>query len=233
MTDLGTVLSVWAHPDDEAYLAAGLMMNARAAGHRVAVVTATRGEHGTPDPDTWPPERLAPLRERELATSLAVLDITEHHWLDHRDGTLATISDHHGATQIADLIDAVRPGLIVTFGPDGMTGHPDHRAISRWVTRAWHQTGRHPRLWYATVTPEFHSTWHTVNTTAGLWPNPADAPCTPTPDLAHTVHCAGPTLTRKYEALRAHHSQTAPLITLLGEPTYRSWWSTEYFVAAV
>src|SRR4249919_2707816 len=51
----GTILSVWAHPDDETYLAAGLMAAAVQAGQRVVCVTATRGELGSTDPDRWPP----------------------------------------------------------------------------------------------------------------------------------------------------------------------------------
>src|SRR6478609_2030889 len=53
--DLGTLLGVWAHPDDEAYMTAGLMSMARSAGHRVVVATATKGEAGTDDPRAWPP----------------------------------------------------------------------------------------------------------------------------------------------------------------------------------
>lgn len=71
---LGTVLGVWAHPDDEMYLSAGIMAAAAEAGNRVVVVTATRGEQGTDDPTRWPPARLAELRTREMAASLAVLD---------------------------------------------------------------------------------------------------------------------------------------------------------------
>src|SRR5687767_15747549 len=41
---LGTVLGIWAHPDDEAYLSGGLMAMARDHGSRVVCVTATRGE---------------------------------------------------------------------------------------------------------------------------------------------------------------------------------------------
>ncbi len=55
---LGTVLSVWAHPDDETYLAGGVMASCVAAGQRVVCVSATAGEHGTADPVAWPPERL-------------------------------------------------------------------------------------------------------------------------------------------------------------------------------
>ena len=56
---LGTVLGIWAHPDDEAFLSAGLMAAARDAGQRVVCVTATLGEHGTSDPGSWPPNRMA------------------------------------------------------------------------------------------------------------------------------------------------------------------------------
>ena len=59
---LGTIVGVWAHPDDEAYLSAGLMAAAVDAGNHVLCITATRGELGTSDPSAWPPDRLAPVR---------------------------------------------------------------------------------------------------------------------------------------------------------------------------
>ena len=62
VADLGTVLGIWAHPDDEAYLSGGLMsIAARDHGNRVACVTATRGELGTADPE---PGRLRGWRPR-------------------------------------------------------------------------------------------------------------------------------------------------------------------------
>ena len=72
---LGTIIGIWAHPDDEAYLSGGLMALARANGQRVVCVTATRGELGTTDPMAWPPERLAAERTRELADCLNVLTL--------------------------------------------------------------------------------------------------------------------------------------------------------------
>ena len=63
---LGTILSIWAHPDDETYLAGGLMAAAADAGQRVVCVSATAGEQGTSDPRTWPPERLGAARRRGL-----------------------------------------------------------------------------------------------------------------------------------------------------------------------
>src|SRR5215475_13750152 len=93
--DVGALLGIWGHPDDEAYASAALMSLVRAAGNRVTVATATRGENGTPDPETWPPQRLAALREREMAASLAACDVREHHWLGYCDGTLDQVPTDH------------------------------------------------------------------------------------------------------------------------------------------
>ena len=83
------MLGIWAHPDDETFLSAGLMAAARDAGNRVVCVTASLGEHGTDDPASWPADRLAAVREHELRASLAALDVTEHHLLGLPDGALA------------------------------------------------------------------------------------------------------------------------------------------------
>jgi LmbE family N-acetylglucosaminyl deacetylase len=225
----GTLLGIWAHPDDEAYMSAGLMANARRCGDRVVVVTATAGEHGTADPDRWPPDRLGPLRRDELCTSLAVLDVHEHHILGYPDGGCRHVD---GSGRIADLIEDVRPDTIVTFGPDGMTGHPDHRAVSTWTTTAWRATGGRARLWYATVTPTFHTAWGAINDQIGLWTDTDRPPCVDEHDLAHSVQLDGALLDQKLAALRAHASQTTPLLALLGEDTYRDWWQIESFVDA-
>jgi LmbE family N-acetylglucosaminyl deacetylase len=126
----------------------------------------------------------------------------------------------------------VRPDTIVTFGPDGMTGHPDHRAVSAWTTAAWMRGGRSARLWYATLTPAFHATWGELNARLGLWSYTEAPPCTPDDELAHEEVLTGPALERKVAALRAHASQTEALERLVGTPDFRRWWSTESFVDA-
>src|SRR5262245_34607172 len=129
---LGTVLGVWAHPDDEAYLSAGLMALVRRTGGRVVCVTATLGEHGTDDAVTWPPDRLARTRAHELDAALAQLGVAERRLLGFEDGTLDGVPLELGAGRVLRLLRDVQPDTIVTFGPEGMTGHPDHRAVSRW-----------------------------------------------------------------------------------------------------
>jgi LmbE family N-acetylglucosaminyl deacetylase len=228
---LGSILGVWAHPDDEAYLSAGLMTLARDHGSRVTVVTATLGERGTDDPDTWPPALLGAHRHRELARSLAALGVTDHRWLGYRDGRCADVDPDEGAGAIAAVIDEVRPDTIVTFGPDGMTGHPDHVAVSRWTTAAWGAAGQRPRLWYATVTPAFHERWGALNDEFGIWGD-ATPPVTDLGGLATELQLAGDVLDRKVTALRAHASQTKLLLDAVGCERFRDWWSTESFRAA-
>jgi len=85
--NIGTILSVWAHPDDESYCCAGLMAVAARAGNRVVCVTATRGELGSTDTERWPNgPTLADVRTKELAACLAEIGVTEHTWLDYPDG---------------------------------------------------------------------------------------------------------------------------------------------------
>jgi LmbE family N-acetylglucosaminyl deacetylase len=230
--DIGTLLGVWAHPDDEAYLSSALMASVRRHGGRVVVATATRGEHGTPDPETWPPERLAEVRERELMESLAHIDVQEHEWLGHRDGALADVPFEAGVGQVSALLERVRPDTVVTFGPDGMTGHPDHQTVSAWVTEAWRRAGARGALWYATTTPEFQERWDELHQRLDIWFDGMIPPVTAASDLALQLVCDEDLLDLKHRVLRAHASQTAALEEMLGTAVFRDWWSTEYFVAA-
>jgi len=76
--DLGIILGVWAHPDDETYLSAGLMARGVRDGRRVACVTATRGEEGSWDEERWPTATMGKVREAELMRSLEILGVTDH-----------------------------------------------------------------------------------------------------------------------------------------------------------
>jgi len=224
-----TLLGVWAHPDDEAYLSAGLMAQFRRRGDRVVVVTATLGERGTSDPEAWPPQRLALHRQRELYQALSAVGVDEIRLLGFGDGE-CTWAD--GTDLIAGHIADVKPDLIVTFGPDGMTGHPDHRAVSRWTTDAWISTAPETTLWYATLDAEFHRSWGALNDHIGLWAEQPQPPCTADSELALRLALDDELLDRKMAALQAHASQTTGLIDAVGLATYRQWWRTESFAAA-
>src|SRR2546428_3541559 len=114
--DLGAVLGVWAHPDDEAYLTAGLMAAAVRSGSRVVCVTATRGEEGSWDEERWPTSRMGAVREAELMGSMKVLGVTEHRWLDYHDGTCASVDRAEGTQRVEAIIHEVKPDSVFTFG---------------------------------------------------------------------------------------------------------------------
>ena len=230
-TSLGTVLGVWAHPDDETYLSSGLMALARRAGGRVVCVTATRGEHGTDDPERWPPGRLARTRDLEMAAAMAILGVDEHRWLGLEDGTLADQPHAAGAERIAALIDEVAPDTIVTFGPEGMTGHPDHRAVAGWVDDAWRRSGRRVRLLQATTTDRFAVEFADVHAAVPVF-GPGLPRRTPDADIALTVGLDDELQDLKLAALRAQATQTHGLMAAIGEDRFRAWWREETFVAA-
>ena len=227
----GTLLGVWAHPDDEAFLSAALMADARRAGERVVVATATRGEQGTSDPLSWPPDRLAALREREESRSLAALGVTEHRWLGHHDGELPEVRRAVAVDQVAGLIDEVRPDTIVTFGPDGMTGHPDHCAVSSWTTAAWRRSGHTGRLLYATTTESFADEFADLHDRIPVF-GPGLPVRTPAHGVDLTVALTAEHLVVKGRALRAQASQVRPLIEAVGDARFDDWFRNETFTAA-
>jgi LmbE family N-acetylglucosaminyl deacetylase len=230
--ELGTVLGIWAHPDDEAFLSAGLMAAARDAGNRVVCVTATLGEHGTDDPRRWPPERLAAMREHELQASLAALGVIEHHQLGMLDGTCAAQPHAAIVRHLARIISLVEPDTIVTFGPDGMTGHEDHQTVSAWATAARSVAAPQARLLYATTTAEFVEQWESAREAFDVFLTEGLPLRTPASELAVDLRLGPAELDRKIVALRAQASQTGGLIAAVGEERFRRWWSAEAFVSA-
>lgn len=229
--DLGTILGVWAHPDDEAYLSSGLMALGVDAGRRVVCVTATAGENGFPDDDPRGEEDRAAVRRAEMAACLGVLGVTEHHWLDYPDGGCADVPDGEGTDRIGALIEQVRPDTVLTFGPDGATGHPDHIAVCRWSTRAVRACGAGaPRLLYATHTPEWIADMFSAIDVDAVMMIPGMRPEeVPRDELEVFLEVRGPLLDRKVAALLAQESQLGPLVAAWGIEALRRNASEEAF----
>ena len=226
--ELGTILSIWAHPDDEAYLCGGIMAMAAAAGSRVVCVTATRGELGVTDPTRWPPEQLPAIREAELATCLHILGVTEHRWLGYPDGGCADVDLSKAAEQIAEIIREIAPDTILTFSPDGQTGHPDHIAVHHWTVEAVRRTGvgtlhvvANTQEWLDDHLPQ----WIELGAIVG------DPPVAWTGPLSIDVALSGELLDQKYAALAAQASQTEALRAIVGDERFREIISLERFAA--
>jgi LmbE family N-acetylglucosaminyl deacetylase len=230
--DLGTIASIWAHPDDETFLAGGVMAAAAARGQRVVCVSATAGERGTSDPQTWPPERLGRVRRWEASAAMAVLGVADHRWLGYADGALAELQPDDPVDRLAGILADVRPDTILTFGPDGMTFHPDHRTVSNWVGLAWRRAGRPGRVLHATRTNEHLSAWGPRYEAWGVFMTDERPTGVPKDLLALDVRLTGAALDQKIAALSAMHTQVAATIALLGEQDFRALNAQEAFVEA-
>ena len=229
---LGTILGIWAHPDDEAYLSGGLMAMARDAGSRVVCLTATRGELGTPDPETWPPQRLAAERTGELARCLEILGVSEHSWLGYRDGECPAVPLRDAVDRLCDLIARIGPDTVLTFGPDGITGHPDHRVVSAWATAAF-EAAAPPgaRLLHAAAPERRVARWQDLDESLGVY-LPGYPVTTPDERLAVDLVLDPVTAARKVRALAAQATQTAGLIAAMGLDRYTAWVGEESFAEA-
>ena len=75
-----------------------------------------------------------------------MLGVEEHHWLDLPGRRLRRVDADRPRPRFRAILDEVRPDTVVTFGPDGFTGHPDHQAVSRWVDLALARAAPTPRL---------------------------------------------------------------------------------------
>jgi LmbE family N-acetylglucosaminyl deacetylase len=227
--ELGTILGVWAHPDDETYLCGGLMARAVRNGSRVVCVTATRGELGSPDEKRWPPgPPLAAVRTAEMEQALAALGVTEHQWLDYPDGHCAEVSDEQAVNVLTRIMDGIRPDTVLTFGPDGITGHPDHISVGRWATAAHAVAAPNALLAYATYTPGWLERFRPGLDKVGAFMG-SEPPSNPVDGLVIHEVFDGEVLDAKLRAIRAQVSQVEPLVAALGEGFLREGMVEESF----
>jgi len=131
-------MCVLAHPDDESLGTGGTLAKYAAEGVSTYLVTATRGEQGrfydavaSPGADV-----VGQTRESELLAAARELGVKDVRFLDYPDGGLDRVDPARAIEAIAHHIRRVKPHVVVTFGPDGAYGHPDHVAISQFTTAA-------------------------------------------------------------------------------------------------
>jgi LmbE family N-acetylglucosaminyl deacetylase len=134
-------MAVMAHPDDESLGVGGALARYAAEGVETFLVTATRGQRGRykgiPPGEGHPgPEAMARIREAELHAAAEALGLREVQLLDYMDGQLDQADPREAAARIASELRRVRPQVVLTFGPDGAYGHPDHIAICQFTTAA-------------------------------------------------------------------------------------------------
>lgn len=132
------LMCILAHPDDESLGTGGTLAKYAGEGVDTYLVTATRGERGRfgEAAERPSPAVVGRAREAELRAAAAELKVRELVVLGYPDGSLDQVDPAEAQERIAHEIRRLRPQVVITFGPEGAYGHPDHIAISQLATAA-------------------------------------------------------------------------------------------------
>lgn len=132
------LMAILAHPDDESLGLGGTIAKNAAEGVEISLLMATKGERGRYGTASVSPgmEIVGKTREQELLKAAAVLGIQEVRFLGYIDGELDQAPVPQVIEEIAGHIRALQPDVVLSFGPEGGYGHPDHIAISQFTTAA-------------------------------------------------------------------------------------------------
>jgi len=235
------VACVFAHPDDDTYGVAGSLALHASDELQLTVIMATSGGAGRiADPSLATRETLGRVREAEDVASWRALGFDpDVRFLRHPDGGLARIPREQLVLEVRDLLEETAPEVIVTFGPDGITGHEDHVAIGAVATEAFQATrtsssGRaFSRLLHNVVPQSSLDRLNELFRERGLEPMDPTQPFMPrgVPDrtIGVRVDCSR-VYERKLEAIRCHKTQAE-----LEDVPYDLWpqmLSTESFTVA-
>jgi LmbE family N-acetylglucosaminyl deacetylase len=246
-------MAVLAHPDDESLGFGGTLAKYASEGVDVFLLTATRGDggryrgHRPGDPEHPGPLALAKIREAELRAAAAVLGLHGVSVLDYHDRYLDAVNPREAIASIVTHLRRIRPEVVVTFGPDGAYGHPDHIAISQFTTAALvtaagpddTETGRSPhavsKLYYIAWPA---STWAAYEAAIGRLSSMVDGVdryATPWPDWAITTEIdARDFCSTVSRAISCHESQVATYERLKDLPAehQKALWGRQSFYRA-
>jgi LmbE family N-acetylglucosaminyl deacetylase len=162
-----TLVTFHAHPDDEAIATGGTMARAAAAGHRVVLVVATRGELGEVADDVLREgESLADRRMVEQAEAAKILGVERVEFLGYRDSGMAddprrddagsfwTADVEEAAQRLATILEAEHADVLTVYDHKGNYGHPDHIQVHRVGHRAAEIAGT-PAVFEATMNHDY------------------------------------------------------------------------------
>jgi len=217
------LLAVFAHPDDETFRCGGLLALLAGRGVEVNLITATRGEAGScGDPPMCKAEQLAEVRERELQCACSALGILPPVFLDYLDGDLAEVDEEEAITRITATAREIRPQVLLTWPADGLSGHADHIAVSRWTSQAFEEMAKDveaPNALYHLVVPQ------SVASALSL----TELHAIPDGEVTLTVDVM-PAWKKKRAAIHCHHTQASGSPILFApEEKQRFFFGKEYF----
>jgi LmbE family N-acetylglucosaminyl deacetylase len=143
------ILGVFAHPDDEVFCVGGTIARCAQAGAVTGIVSLTEGEGGQIRDSSATRRTLGSVRAKELEASAAALGADHVTCLDLGDGRLAGRPIAETAAAVRGLIDEFSPDVVLSFGPDGGSGHPDHVTSCLATLHALRTMPEPPRLLHA------------------------------------------------------------------------------------
>jgi LmbE family N-acetylglucosaminyl deacetylase len=231
---------VAAHPDDDTFMAAGTAaLHADDDGWALTVVLVTSGDAGQiADPSLATPETLARVREAEDRASWAALGVPpdRHEFLRYRDEHVADVPRAELVQRMARILAEVRPDVVVTFGPEGITEHADHVRTGEAATEAFHRargasSGGFERLLHMAIPQSRLRSFSDRLVERGMDPIDSTQPYQPrgVPDetIAIEVDCSS-VWRRKLAALREHRTQGSA--DMFPEDIARDFLGAEWFV---
>lgn len=152
-----TVMAVFAHPDDEIDVSP-LLTKLASQGHKVYLTVATRGDMGIRDHAKIPAgDSLANVRARETECTCRILGINAPVMLGLGDGKLTNRNALSVLRKRLDSVFAIyKPDIVITWGPEGGSGHPDHRMVGAVVTEIFQagQSAAFSKLFYTAIPTE-------------------------------------------------------------------------------
>jgi LmbE family N-acetylglucosaminyl deacetylase len=243
------LLAVLAHPDDESLGFGGTLAKYAAEGVGTYLVTATRGEGGRFGSlgKGGDPVEVGRVREAELRAAAAVLGIREVSVLNYPDGAVDAVEARIAIRAIVFQIRRIQPHVVLTFGPEGAYGHPDHIAISQFTTAAtvcaadaeyciddgdWHPPHRVAKLHYLAWRNNKWEAYQAAFRKLTSMVDGVQRQATPWPDWAVTteIDTAACWLT-VWEAVCCHQSQMSIYERLrdLTEEQHRALWGSQEF----
>ena len=132
------LLAIFAHPDDETFRPGGTLALLASHGMRLTVLTFSHGEAGScGDPPLCTPDELPAVRERELYCACQALGVQSPVLLDYSDGHLNEANHQQAIAKILNVVHQVQPQIMLSFGIDGLSGHPDHIIAGQWAAEAF------------------------------------------------------------------------------------------------
>jgi LmbE family N-acetylglucosaminyl deacetylase len=215
------LLCVFAHPDDECLGPGGAIAQCVLNGVEVFVTTLTAGEAGSIGISrSLAPEELARRRRREMADACAALGVAGHRIVGAPDGGVADLDRDAAVGEIVADIQHFRPQVALTFHRAGVSGHPDHIAVTQYLGEAIARTGEHgPRACWG---------WGIARHRVPLYNRPKLVPL-PDEEIAAVVTVRPEAMDMKIAAIRAHGTQIAFFDELQSMFDFREVSSPEYF----